>query len=115
MLNRSALLVQPRQPFIDWAKSLPDLVSIAPDPDDEPTVYLVPAFEDEESTIDSLDSVWREIFERELYSWWTDESGWPKRRTVDMFFEWFQVVVLSTVEDMGGDAIVDEHVDRSDD
>ncbi|MBI3676249.1 MAG: hypothetical protein HY243_06490, partial [Proteobacteria bacterium] len=45
MLNRGALLVRPARPYIDWALSL-DASGLAPDPEGEATVYLIPDFED---------------------------------------------------------------------
>ena len=46
MLNRSALIVRPRQPYLDWAASLDDS-GLVPDVAGEHTVYLAPGFEDD--------------------------------------------------------------------
>lgn len=43
MINRAALLVRPAQPYIDWALRLDDS-GLAPRPDDEVKVYLVPEY-----------------------------------------------------------------------
>lgn len=48
MLNRGALIVRPKQPFLDWAAGLDDS-GIVPDVEGERTVYLIPQFEDEAS------------------------------------------------------------------
>jgi membrane protein len=46
MLNRSAVVVRPAQPFVEWFAGL-GLEGAPPRLDDEPTVYLVPPFDDE--------------------------------------------------------------------
>lgn len=76
MLNRAAIIIRPREPYIVWARSV---FADAMDPTEggEETVYLVPDFEDEAGYERTLKKVWAEIFERELYGWCTDESMWP--------------------------------------
>jgi hypothetical protein len=44
MLNRCALIVRPKQPFLDWAAQLDDS-GLVPDVKGEQTVYLVPEFD----------------------------------------------------------------------
>lgn len=46
MLNRGVVIVRPKQPYLDWAAGLDD-AGIAPDPNSEQTVYLIPPYEDE--------------------------------------------------------------------
>jgi hypothetical protein len=84
MLNRAALIVRPAKPFLDWAASLDDS-GLVPSVDGEHTVYLVPDFETESEQRRILQAVFAEIFERELHGWHTDETDWPKRRTLAMF------------------------------
>ena len=58
-INRSALLVQPAQPFLNWLHGV-DPASAHLTLDDlrlEPTIYLLPEWETEEETLcDYLDS-----------------------------------------------------------
>jgi hypothetical protein len=49
--------------------------------------------------------VYAEIFERELSSWDSDDSNWPKPRTFALFLEWFEVHSHSIVEDLGRDEL----------
>ena len=107
MLNRSVLIVRPRQPFIDWAAGLEGDAAL-PTVEDEQTVYLIPAYEDEDEAEAVLEAVWEDVFEKELWSWHTAEAGWPKQRTLDLFKQWFDIERHSVVEDVCGDEIVDD-------
>jgi hypothetical protein len=57
MLNRAALIVRPKQPFLDWAAGLDDS-GLVPDVDGEKTVYLVPEFESDEQGLRVLKRVY---------------------------------------------------------
>ena len=81
MLNRSAIVVKPRQPFLDWLHtadptsrnlSVRELVQ-------EPTIYLIPECDTEEDVQGVLQELCEEIFVEQLASWFTDESTWPAR------------------------------------
>jgi hypothetical protein len=41
-----------------------------------------------------------QIFEFELFAWYTPEELWPKNRTWKMFQEWFEVEINSEVFDL---------------
>src|SRR5213594_2183236 len=71
MLNRGAVIVRPRQPYLDWAAGLDDS-GLMPDPNDEQTVYLIPSYDDDEEAWEILGEVYPAIFENELYGWHTD-------------------------------------------
>ena len=68
MLNRAALIVRPKQPYLEWAAHLDD-AGLAPDAKGEQTVYLVPTFDDDEHAKRILKRVFAEVFERELFDW----------------------------------------------
>jgi hypothetical protein len=88
VLNRSAIIVRPRKPFLDWAAQLDDS-EMLPNSEGEQTVYLIP-----ES--DGFDIV----FESELFAWHTRESDWPQARTFAMFRDWFDIEFHSIVDDL---------------
>jgi len=98
MLNRTALIVRPAQPFIEWARDIDD--SILPDPDGEQHIYLVSEFDDERQFEKMLKLVYSEIFERELESWFIEEELWPKDRTFAMFLQWFKIEYHTIIEDL---------------
>jgi hypothetical protein len=107
MLNRAALIVRPKQPFLEWAASLDDS-GLVPDAEGEQTVYLVPEFESDEEGLRVLKRVYAEIFERELDGWDTEPSAWPQKRDFKTFQEWFSIELHSVVEDVVDDALIDD-------
>ena len=114
MLNRTALIVRPRQPFVDWVRGVED-DDVVPDAEGEQTVYLVPEV-DTETDLDSvLRAVYAEIFERELDGWYTDESLWPADRTLSMFKQWFQIEHHTIIEDLCAEPLVDDELFEHDD
>lgn len=107
MLNRSALVVRPKQPFLDWAAQLDDS-GLAPLADGEQTIYLIPEYDDDEDAVRILNRVFAEVFERELFAWHTDETAWPKGRNLALFQKWFDVEFHSIVEDLCDFEIIDD-------
>jgi hypothetical protein len=107
MLNRSAVVVRPAQPFIDWVAGL-EGPTVLPSETDEPTVYLVFPFDDAAQGLAVLEKVYPRLFESELYGWHTDARAWPKRRTFAMFRQWFRFELLAVLEDACKGAIVEE-------
>lgn len=99
MLNRAAVLVRPKQAYIDWARSLDDS-GIVPSADDERHVYLIPEFEFPEEVEQLLRQRYETIFEQELWGWHTNPSKWPKRRTYKVFLNWFEVEINSIIFDL---------------
>ena len=82
-LNRSAIVVKPKQPFLEWLHaadptsrelSLPDLVR-------ESTIYLIPECDTDEEADDVLHELCEEIFEEQLAGWYEDTSTWPRNRS----------------------------------
>ena len=74
-------------------------------------VYLFPEHETEEASKDLLRECAEDLIERELHSWWTDESDWPDNRNVDMLKAWFHLSHHSTIEDLSWDALEDSRKD----
>ena len=97
MLNRAALTVKPLEPFFQWAKTLDDS-GLIPGEDDESTVYLVPYILSDQHEAEILKQVYADIFERELFEWHTEESDWPKKRTLTVFKQWFKYEFHSIVD-----------------
>ena len=103
MVNRSAVIVKPRQPNLRWARR-DDAEGLAETVfktfHAEPTVYLLPEYEDPPSQNKVLEEFWPRLFEVMLEGWITDEGHWPKNRTFEMFHEWFEVYMSSIVRDL---------------
>jgi len=109
LLDRSALIVRPREPYLRWAASLDAVAAnAASELASNTSVYLVD--EDREGAAETppIEDHFAEIFVSELAAWSTDESQWPKKRDLAMFLKWFDVTGLSMVFDLGRDEIEGE-------
>lgn len=93
-VNRYAIIIKPRQPFLDWYSNLC--------PEDEvynnTNTYLI------SDAIDDIDSwikkQYEKIFAAELEAWTTIEKKWPKKRNYEMFKEWFYIDQSTLVYDL---------------
>lgn len=110
MLNRAALIVRPKQPYLDWAAALEE-DGVHPDPAGEQTVYLIPEPEDDADAERILQEVYPHVFENELDGWWTDEDAWPAQRTFEVFSEWFSVEIHTIIVDLVDDELRDDFDD----
>src|ERR1700681_1517979 len=90
-VNRSAVVVVPKQPFLDWLHRVDStsgrltLINLRRDPG----VYLLPEFDLEPELEDYLQEVCEEIFEEQLNSWYRAKELWPEDRRIDVFRQWF--------------------------
>ena len=107
IINRIAAVVQPKESYLAWARALDD---------DDPSidavsrenltsVYLIEEKEDDERV---LRKHWAWIFEENLHSWHRDRQAWPRRRTYQVFCEWFDVRLVRLVFDLVDGPIVHE-------
>jgi len=78
----------------------------------EQTVHLIPQFEYDAGFKEILQSVFAELFARELFGWHTFEKDWPQHRTLKRFREWFTIEFHTIVEDLCGDPIFDDESDH---
>lgn len=97
-LNRSAITVTFKKPFIEWNNNLSPDLPMYEDMIGESTTYLVNDDFDDAGEI--IKKHYKEIFENELLSMWTDEDAWPQKRTLKLFHEWFNVEVADMVFDI---------------
>ena len=107
MINRAALIVIPKQPYIDWANTLDEegpKLDIN-DPHYESSVYLADNIVYESDIVAILKRYYRIIFEHELASWYLDTRAWPQKRGFRTFKAWFEVKVSSVVPDLCKDPI----------
>ncbi len=105
-VNRSLALIKPRQLFFDWLINTPDwdidltLEQLRLDC----TSLLIPEFEEPEEAVSYIDEMYERLFEMELASWVQEPEHWPQKRTLQMFWEWFDVelhsLVIDTVEEI---------------
>lgn len=111
MLNRSAIVLTKKRPFLDWVRSLPDPMSsdtTLAQLDQDRGVYLMPEWEMREDRDEMLADSFDLLFRRELVGWHRLESDWPQKRTLKMFKKWFDVEFHSVIDDLVGGPLVDE-------
>ncbi len=103
LLNRSAIIVRPRRPYLEWAKR-DDSGDVAEEVFEslrsEPHVYLLPEYDDAVSQKEVLEDFWPAVFAAMLAGWVTNDALWPKRRNFQMFQDWFEIQIGSAVEDL---------------
>ena len=97
-LSRSAIVIRGKQPFKDW------LVEHDPEMklDEEilqGSIYLLPDYDSVSQVQNWLKKNFKEIFDEELYNWYTDEDMWPQKRNFKMFGEWFDYSLHTMIFD----------------
>ncbi len=107
-INRTAITVKAKKPFIDWANSFEDGGPTLDLNDLHTTAYLVPDTYDEYNYENFIKKNFKTIFESELDSWMADPDVWPQNRTYKIFKEWFDLQVSDIVFDLGKDDVINE-------
>ncbi|MES0874948.1 hypothetical protein [Sinimarinibacterium thermocellulolyticum] len=114
MLNRSAVVVRYRQPFVDWINRCDptgDGGMTLLEANEDPTVYLVEA-ESRQDFERWLRLNHEPIFEALLEDWYTDETLWPADRSIETLKLWCSFEFHSTVFDTGESPIEDDDEDE---
>lgn len=103
MVNRCAILLSPKAPYIAWANSLdtdgPRFEDVDDPADDPRQVFLGPDVEAPGEAAKYVEKHFDMFFEEWLESWCTDPDLWPQNRTRKMFREWFEVRIFELVHD----------------
>jgi len=106
-INRSAVMVTPAKPFLDWLHRV-DPTSAELSLDDlrrEATVYLLPEYDTDEEADQHLRKCCGRIFEDELDGWYRVRSAWPVDRSFDTFTSWFECGFHSVILDLCDDPL----------
>jgi len=107
-LNRSAIVVKPKQPFLDWLHAtdptsleltLFNLVR-------EPAIYLIQECDTNEDVAEVLRELCEEIFEEQPAGWYTNTSTWPRDRGFDVFCCWFDYQHHSMLLDLCDEPLI---------
>ena len=101
-INRAALIVRPRQPYVDWANSVDDEGprAILQELRTDPSIYLVKSIDFTEDFDLLVDDSWEWIFREQLNGWMRDVDSWPENKTRGMFLEWFDCELSTMIWDM---------------
>ena len=96
--DRSAIMILPREIYHQWLNCVCEKKDYVDFP--EPEVFLFPGFK----TLDQAESFIRNFydlfFQYELRKWNLNPQLWPENRTYELFREWFDIRVSTTVSDM---------------
>jgi hypothetical protein len=108
-LNRSAIVVKPKQRVLDWLHAADPTSSNITllDVQGEPTVYLIPEC-DADELADVLRKVCEEIFEEQLDGWYRVPSIWPEDQSYEVFCQWFEYEHHSMLFDLGEEPLIRE-------
>lgn len=105
-VNRSVIVVRMKQPYVDWANKLPDRNELEvkyPQTvelmNEDAEAYLVPEIFDQDEWDAYLETRWPILFDELLMGWTSDATLWPKRRSLKLLKEWFDITIHSLVKD----------------
>jgi len=115
MLDRAALILRYKQPFVDWINAADPaptshILTLA-EVNQEHTVYLVEV-EDEDELSRWLARHHEKLFEQELNGWYTDPALWPRDRSLKMLQEWCSFELHTVVVDTGESPLEDDEFEE---
>ncbi len=101
-INRAALIVRPKQPYVDWANSVDNDSprAILQELRTDPSSYLVETIDLLEDFDLLIDDTWEWIFREQLNGWMRDPDLWPEGLTREMFLEWFDCELSTMIRDV---------------
>ena len=101
-INRAALIVRPKQPYVDWANSVDNdgPRAILQELRTDPSIYLVETIALLEDFDVLIDDTWEWIFREQLDGWMRDPNLWPEGLTRERFLQWFDCEVSTMIWDM---------------
>jgi len=111
LLNRYALILRAKEPFVQWVNGPEKDPSNHQTPEEvrkDPVVYLIPEMKWPGPTMDWVFENFDHFFKDQLNAYWTDKKNWPKNRSVQMFKEWFDIEVFSVLENVVDEAIEED-------
>ena len=115
MLNRAALILRYREPFVDWINAVdPSPAShtlTLAEANEEHTVYLVEV-EDLVELEGWLVLNHQGLFETEFNGWYTDPALWPRDRSLSKLRAWCSLELHTVVVDTGASPLEDDEFEE---
>ena len=99
-INRTAITIRPKQPYIDWANSFDDGEAYDPDKRHATTILISEKYDEFNYEI-YLKKIYKILFEEELESWMANPDDWPKIKNYTMFKNWFEIICSDMTWDYG--------------
>ena len=108
-INRTAVVIKPKQPFVDWLNSIPGESSdnTLETVSSEYLTFLIPNLFGPVECLDYIKEEYSQIFEYELFGWYTTEL-WPVKRDWKTFQKWFEIEINSEVIDLVNDEEIEK-------
>jgi len=102
LIDRTALVVTPKQPFLTWVKTLPgaDLSISLEQMRATPVIFLLPVAERPEEIYNWLQGSCELVFIHMLAAFTQDETRLPQDRGFAVFSEWFDFGLAPMVNDL---------------
>ncbi|MDA3883625.1 MAG: hypothetical protein PF481_10105 [Bacteroidales bacterium] len=104
-INRNAIVLTPRKPFWEWARTFSPYYSDSEERN-KSNMYLID--EDVDDCEKWLQKQFDTFFTIELEDWHTTKKNWPKKRSYKMFKEWFTINFSNMVYDMKKRPVIKE-------
>lgn len=98
MINRSDLIIRPKEPYLPWATGVDGaVVADAHVLHDRAPLYLAPEDPNAAEETPPLADYFKEASDCELLAWCRDSTTCPKERDLETLREWFAVEGQSVV------------------
>lgn len=108
MINRAAVLVRLKKPFINWINTVDPYDTRSSvtleEANEDRTVYLIDDAE-AEHVEEWIDLNFMQLFECELEDWYQDETLWPQNIDKNLFDAWCEIECHTVVVDTVGGEI----------
>lgn len=96
----SALILIPKQPFLEWVRSVEPDSDAARSGAMDPAVVLTPELPRAEHREMWLKQYHEFVFEQQLAPWTEDETLWPEDRSVEALGNWWTLSWVPMVDDL---------------
>jgi hypothetical protein len=119
MINRTTVVIKPRQPFLNWINHASQLDLTSPVTMEELLedcdTILLPVTNSREEADELLEPLKPDLFAMQLEDWLRDPGAWPLDRSAAAFDQWFALEVYSMVLDLVEEPILREGDEGFDD
>jgi len=103
-LDQAVLTLKPNDRFLEWVNRFSKRKVSYEQLRENPTAYVIDAFESEQAAVEYLWDYCKIPFEHELSKWKIDSSKWPQDLSWDTFMDWFDMEFSQEVLDIREDA-----------
>jgi len=119
LVNRSVVIVRPKQPLVDWVNQTPEVKPrkklTLEDMRASRTVLLVPQDTTMAQAREYVEALKPYLFEMQLNLWYRDPRTWPREKSNAPFDEWFDLELHTLVVDLVSGALLRQGEEPVDD